>query len=223
MEKVSFQTEDSVTIVGTWNDCPAPRAVALLLHMMPATKESFAALQAKLAGSRIASLAIDLRGHGESVECDQEARVDYHDFDDSGHQASRMDVLAAARWIEERMHLAGEKLALIGASIGANLALQYAAEHPTVPAVVALSPGLVYRGVATKPSVTAMAKGQRLLLIASQDDGYSYDTVLKLAEASLAKTEVIRLTDGGHGTAMFEANPDLFDRIVEWIAGAFVS
>jgi alpha-beta hydrolase superfamily lysophospholipase len=217
MEKVSFRTEDNVDIVGTWHEADGARGAALLLHMMSATRESYAELQKRLAGARISSLAIDLRGHGESVFCDEEARISYQDFDDSGHQASRFDVEAAIAWIRERSGFPPGRIVLVGASIGANLALAHAAAHQEIPAVAALSPGLVYRGIAATPAVTALQKPQRLLLVASDDDTYSVESVEKLAEVSLADTEVLRFEQGGHGTTLLESEPTLLEKLVTWI------
>ncbi len=216
MERIALETSDGVRLVGSFEPVAEARGAALLLHMMPATKESWAPLQRLLAEKRIASLAIDLRGHGESLGGPEGFRA----FTDAEHQASRADVAAAADWLRERTGLGVGRLALVGASIGANLALEYAAAHPAVPAVVALSPGLVYHGIAAMPAANGLARPQRVILAASDDDAYSADSVLKLAERTLAKAEVIRFAAAGHGTAMFEADPTLLGRVADWLAAA---
>ncbi|TAL19667.1 alpha/beta fold hydrolase [Patescibacteria group bacterium] len=220
MEKISFVTSDRVTIVGAWQDASGKRGVALLLHMMPETKESYAELQTRLAAALIASLAIDLRGHGESLVCDENATLNYKDFDDGGHQASRFDIQAAAEWLNKQQVMGLNRLALVGASIGANLALQFAAEHREVAAVAALSPGLDYRGVAAAGPVTALSKNQKLLLVASDDDSYSAETIQELAKISPAKITVIKFKNAGHGTNMFKAEPAFPEQLTRWISEA---
>ncbi|HTM68103.1 MAG TPA: alpha/beta fold hydrolase [Candidatus Binatia bacterium] len=215
MPKVRFLTQDGVTIVGEHRPGPQGAPAALLLHMMPATKESWEPLAAALAGRGFATLAIDLRGHGESVVGEGGEKLDYKAFDDAAHQAKVFDVDAAMRWLAEQGTPAS-RTALVGASIGANLAIAWAAAHPEVPAAVALSPGLDYHGVTTEAAAKAMPREQKLLLAASDDDGYSFESVQTLAEAD-PNAEVQRLSAAGHGTRMFEARPDLLEYVVEWI------
>lgn len=220
MKRVVIETEDGVRIVGAWMPLSAPRGAALLLHMMPATKESFLPLQSALAEQGIASLAIDLRGHGESVEGCEGVRLAYQDFADSGHQESHKDVAAAAAWVLKETGFRHDRLLLCGASIGANLALAYVAAHPEVPAVAALSPGLVYRGIAATPATTALLRSQRLLMAASVEDVYAADSMEKLAERCLANIRVLRYQNAGHGTAMWEKEPNLLQAIVDSFVAA---
>ena len=66
----------------------------------------------------ISSLAIDLRGHGESG---------------GGEVAeSFLDVQAALAWLKKETGLPLGQTIVIGASIGANLAIQAAAAHADI-------------------------------------------------------------------------------------------
>lgn len=212
LEDVSLTTEDGVVIIGVFSAAPRARRGALLLHMMPATKESYALFQRRLAAAGIPSLAIDFRGHGKSGGGPE----GYRSFSDAQHQESLMDVDASAKFLSSR-GIENNSLVLIGASIGANLALQYAAAHPDIPAVVALSPGMNYRGVLTTPAVKGITRAQRAYLAASRDDPESDAAVEKLAEISLAKTSVKHFDRAGHGTAMFEREPGFMDELIAWI------
>jgi len=122
------------------------------------------------------------------------------------------------RWLRERTGLEDEALSIVGASIGANLALEYAAAHPSLGRVVALSPGLDYRGIATMPFVRALTKDQRVMLVSSREDEESAGAVEKLAETSLAKTELVVFDGGGHGTDLFETETGFVARVAEWLA-----
>src|SRR3989344_3655754 len=86
-EYIQLKTKDGVELYGTYvragkDDAPA----VVLLHMMPATKESWEGFQQMLADSGFQSLAIDLRGHGESVFRDGEL-LDYQAFTPEEHRA----------------------------------------------------------------------------------------------------------------------------------------
>jgi hypothetical protein len=69
---------------------------------------------------------------------------------------------------------------MVGASIGANLALVAGAKNAGVAAVVALSPGDDFLGVAPAGALGRFAS-RPVYLIASQDDAYSFATVQHLA------------------------------------------
>jgi len=214
-EKVNFDTEDGVIIYADHYASGVDGPSALLLHMMPATKESWSAFATALLSAGFSHvLAIDLRGHGESVH-QGNARLDYKQFEDADHQAKMMDVDAAVRWLEGQ-GVAKERLALVGASIGANLAIAYGAEHGEIPAVVALSPGLDYRGVTTPDKVAKYRSGQGLYLVASEEDELSFKTDRELA-AIKNGTIVKEFRGAGHGTAMFDKAPGLMAEVVEWL------
>lgn len=215
MEEIAVKTPSGVMIVGNFEEVRPDHGAALLLHMMPATKESYEKLQTMLGQAKISSLAIDLRGHGKSVFSNA-GLLDFHDFSDREHQNSIEDVNSSVEWLLSATGFEKTSLILIGASIGANLALQYAAANTTAKNIVALSPGLNYRGIATMPLVKALVPNQRLLLAASKEDTESAEAVEKLAEVSLAATEVLMFENAGHGTNMFDTEPELLNRLVEW-------
>lgn len=222
MEKISFLTSDGVRIVGAHTIGIAGGPAALLLHMMPATKESWEPFTAKLVASGFSHvLAIDLRGHGESREGSGGTRLDYELFEDAEHMRTIHDVEAAVEWMHTTLDIDAEHIAVIGASIGANLAIAYTAAHDGIPAAVALSPGLDYRGVATGDAVTKMQDTQSLYLAASAEDELSFTTNRKLA-ALKPDAVVIELDGAGHGTTMFEREPVFMDTLIDWLKGKVV-
>ncbi len=216
MPRVEITTDDGVVIVGEHREGPSGGPAVLLLHMMPATKESWEPLADALAGRGFSTLAIDLRGHGESVRGAGKRKLDYRDFSDEEHRAKMKDVEAAMRWLEGR-GIDPSRIGLAGASIGANLSIAYAGGHGAVPAVVALSPGLDYRGVATEAAAAAMPRERKLLLAASEEDEYAFSSVHALARAK-ADAELQELKGAGHGTTMLEREPGFFAYVVEWIS-----
>lgn len=216
-EQISYQTEDGVTIVGTWTTGPTAKATtALLLHMMPADRTSWQPLAAAFRARNISSLAIDLRGHGESVLDRAGGTIDYRRFSDEQHQASSLDVVGAHNWLAAQ-DVSAESLVLVGASIGANLALQYFAGRPKLQTAVLLSPGLDYRGVQTEPALRELRQGQKLLFVASRDDQESAAAVADLDRLCLVAHEVFWYDAAGYGTAMFEGDRLLPERIADWI------
>lgn len=220
IELVSFKTSDGVTIVGDFYKTDNPKSPAvLLLHMMPADRFSWRGLAQKLREAGFQSLAIDLRGHGESRQQGDKI-LNYRNFSDSEHQFSKIDIAEAVKFLNEQ-GIELKNISIIGASIGANLALDFAAEHNEIKAVVLLSPGLNYRGFLAELSAKNLRgdKGQVIFITAAIGDEYSADSVKKLSEMIPAgvKKEVKILEGRAHGTDMFKKIAFLEDEIINWL------
>ena len=230
VERIKLKTKDNVSIVGDYYP-PAGRAGGglahglLLLHMMPADRTSWKSFAEKMqsappTGGRSSwhVLAVDLRGHGES----QGGPNGYKSFSDAEHQASRYDVEAGVEFLKAK---GVSNLYLGGASIGANLALQYLSDPPAggpeVKAAFLLSPGLDYRGVKTEASASNLKSGQSVYYVASRDDSYSADTIQTLYDATPAGTakETKFFEKAGHGTTILEREPSFMDVITSWLKG----
>ena len=220
-EHVTIETSDGVLLAGLFVEPIGPAiGSVLLLHMMTSTKESWLPLMGRLADRGLRSLAVDLRGHGGSRMTIDRRELDYRDFTPVEQQAKRLDVEASVRWLVTQRGVEPARLALVGASIGANLAIRHAAEHHEIPAAAALSPGLDYRGVTTPDAVSRLAPDQALFLAASRgDDHASWEAVHELA-AARPGVELVEFEGDAHGTAMAGSHPELVECLVAWIVRA---
>lgn len=222
---VSFQTKDGVKIVGDFYDAKTLPVLptgqvggrqgtksVLLLHILPGDRGDFGELAEPLFSKGYNVLNIDERGHGESEAWAGEMGS-WQEFTQSDYDKMIYDVEAAAEWLKNR--IPDTELAVIGASIGANLALIYGAKaQPKV--VTALSPGLNYKGIKTE--IASRNFRQNLLITASRDDVYAFESAEKLFEISAAaKKEFIKYEDAGHGTRMFNSEPELKQRILDFL------
>lgn len=218
-----FQTEDKVLIFGDLVEPADARAAVLMLHMMPADKRSWRELSKELEKKRIASLAIDLRGHGKSNRQGTEV-IDYKNFTDEEHQNASLDIESALHFLRKR-GFGPERVAVVGASIGANLALQTAALNNAMPAVVLLSPGENYRGIRTFPLAENLRPEQALLASGSSgDDQDSFDAAQKIVELAPSKEKkFIPLASAGHGTNMFLQEKRFPEAIATWLESEFES
>lgn len=215
---ISFQTTDRVTIVGDW-DAPsgATRAV-LLLHMMPATRVSWAPLSQALNAAGFATLAIDLRGHGDSVTLRQaqgDIRLNYKNFSDAEHQASRLDIDAAVNFLKLK-GFAENNIAFIGASIGANLSLDALYRYNSTSRAVLLSPGLDYRGVKTESPMRQLGAHQKVWIVAAEGDEYSTKSSVTLQQLQKETATVTIFKGSDHGTTLFSSQPNLVPDIVKF-------
>lgn len=210
-EAITFQAMDGVSIAGDWTAPEGADKAVLLLHMMPATKESFAPLSKELNKTGFATLAIDLRGHGKSAQT-----LDYKTFTDLEHQASRLDVDAAMNWLKEHEFLE-ENISFAGASIGANLSLDALARYKGTKRAVLLSPGLDYRGLVTSPGLRNLAAHQKVWIVAAKGDEYSAESARTLAaiKPELATSTIYEGSE--HGTSLFAKQPTLISEIVKFL------
>jgi len=224
MEKVSFETSDGVTLAA--NYWPGDPGAVLLLHMMPATKESWNNFATQLAADGWTVLAIDLRGHGEStLRHDPERgplQLDYKLFDENMHQQSQLDIQAAVQWL--RLHNT-ELKAIVGASIGSSLALQYQVEEAFYGKTALLSPGFNYYGIQTQPLAEKLHDPQLLFLAGARDDVRRDGTscaaaALELYRLAPITNKQIFLSDSSaHGTDLFAVEGSLSLQLLKWLAG----
>mgnify|MGYP001571846132 CR=1 FL=1 len=206
---VHLKTSDGITLSGVYRHDGQDKVV-ILLHMMPATKESWDSIAEKLLEQGYASLAIDMRGHGEST---MGGTLDYETFTPEQQQAKRLDLEAALAWTREQGFDEAHTI-LMGASIGANLAIRALAEHSSLPLAIALSPGLNYRGVTTDDAITHIRPNQKVVLAASDDDDrQSWDSVHELHRLN-PSTVLIERHGLGHGTNMTDRDPSLVSELV---------
>src|SRR3989338_2400714 len=213
-----FTAADNFKIAYDLYSAEKPRAYLVLVHMMPATKESWKNFANQARSLGYSSVAVDLRGHGES----DGGPNGYINFSDTEHQKSILDIQAAVDYL--RNHGAKpNQISFIGASIGANLSLQYLVEHPEYKKAVLLSAGLDYRGIRTEPLVKKLRQGQRVIFVAARDDGRSGGNNVNMNEilASLMPEGVVKdlvvYETGGHGTAILENQPDVIDKIFSFL------
>ena len=207
-QEVTFHTDDGVPIVGSLYLPSRPGPGIILLHALSRTHEDWQPVATRLADAGFVALAIDLRGHGASGPLPEGASLE---------DLTRMvaDVKAARAFLATRREVVPNRIGIAGASIGANLAILFAAGDPAVRSLALLSPGIDYRGL--RPEAAMKKYGDRpALLVASQEDNYSANSTRQLAGSGPGVRDLRILTGAGHGTAMLGRQPDLVGTIVDW-------
>jgi pimeloyl-ACP methyl ester carboxylesterase len=197
---------DGLDLVGTFY---APEKVSppwpgvILLHMLYSDRSQWGSFPHLLAESGYSVLSVDLRGHGETggtINWDLAAN----------------DLEQIWNYLISRPEIDKDRTAMIGASIGANLALVGGSNEESIITVVLLSPGLNYAGVETEPAMRSF--GDRpVLIVASQEDTYAADSSVALDEAAIGESRLILFEGAGHGSNMFAAEPDLSEQIIDWL------
>lgn len=125
-ERVRFDSEDGLALLGWWMPASDPIGTVIFLHGYGASKSQALSVAPFLVRSSFNVLAFDFRAHGES---------------EGGHTSVGLDeakdVLGAVAYLRGRGDVDMQRIALFGWSMGAAAALNAADQLPQIRAVVA--------------------------------------------------------------------------------------
>jgi len=205
--RVELEAEDGLVLVGDFiplpetpdDDAPA----VLLLHMLGSDRGAWDSLLMPLQDAGYHILNVDMRGHGETggsrdwelAETDHQLWLD---------------------WLKGQEGVRTDAIAVVGGSIGSNMALIACANDMDCVTAIALSPGLDYSGVMPETAVTEGLAERSALLVGARNDGAVADSVLQMA--ANAPGEVgLRLYPGrAHGTRLLE-DESVITMIIHWL------
>jgi len=177
----------------------------VVVHDWGGSLERWVFIAERLQSHGFGVVLFNLRGHGGATSA-------YYFFTDEQVGRMRDDVALALAFARGR---AGGALHLLGAGVGANLALCVAAKEG-VDRVVAVSPGLNYRGVAVEDAIKALDP-ESVLLVASQEDVYSIYSIRKLRRLMPKQPESRLLSNAGHGVWVLMRQPATIEMIARWL------
>ena len=112
-------------------------------------------------------------------------------------------------------------MAIVGASLGANLAALVAADDPVTPAIALISPSLDYRGLRLDPSFAQETRRP------ADVAGGEHRGSLCVAHGQGARRRRVgreqRLSSvRGHGTQLLAGDPDLARALVDWLRARLI-
>jgi pimeloyl-ACP methyl ester carboxylesterase len=214
-QRATVMTPDGVSLGATFVPAKTLKAPAvLLLHMLGLDRTSFAPLLAPLRDAGIATLSIDFRGHGASTKRGSQL-LNWEQFGPAEWQGLLVDTETALEALRKRRGVDPSRIAIVGASIGANAALRMTTADQNVRAVVLLSPGLDYRGLTMADAGTTLGN-RPALIISAEGDTYSHDSSTQVGK-TLAGATVVTVPGDAHGTNLFAADPTVLQRVVTFL------
>lgn len=202
---VAFTAPDGTSLAGMlYEPVQRPSPGILLVHMLGRSKDEWALTAERLQEAGATVLAMDLRGHGSSAGS-------------AGALPPMVgDVGAAIEWLATRPTVRPGAIAVVGASLGANLAAIAAAGKGSVRGVALLSPSLDYRGVRLDPATMKKLGAKPIWLGASTEDPYALRTIKELIEGNSAREQHLSSVRG-HGSMLLAADPDLARALMDWL------
>lgn len=202
----NLESPDGLVLVGTFyapEDVEPPWPGVILLHMLWSDRSVWDEYAHELAGNGFAVFALDMRGHGETG-----GEVNW--------DLAEEDIQFVWDTLSSRPNIDPGRMGIVGASIGANMALVGGANEPETRTVVLLSPGLSYAGVETSDAMVMY--GERpVFIVASQEDNYAASSSEKLHDLAIGESRLEIYQDAGHGTFMLENQPELGREIIDWL------
>ena len=195
---VFFKTEDGIKIAGDLYE--GGEKGIILLHMYTTTRQTWKEFAQELQKKGYSVLAIDFRGHGQSD-------LNYNSFGDPDFNNMLLDVKAAKKFLDKGKNI------VMGASIGANIALKFANE---VDGVIALSTSFNYKGIKTRDYVKKINKP--VLIIVSEEDIQSINDSKEMNKI-IPKSTLQVYNRKGHGTRMLDRETK--DLIFGWLEENF--
>ncbi len=210
-DDVLLKTSDGVKVHADYNAGKNTTGV-VLVHMLGRSGKDWRFFSDKLNANGMHTIAVDLRHHGANLPEGGDTTVP-----DEAYGKMRHDVEAAVAYLRTK---GCTEISIVGASIGANLALVVAADDPGISNVVLLSPGLDYKGVSLEGPIVAY--GERpLLIVVSKEDQYSAKSGL-LLDSEARGYHVLEIYEGaGHGTKMLNREPSLESMLISWLNGSY--
>lgn len=201
---VTFRAPDGRTVSALLMEADArPAPAVVLVPMLGRPKDDWQAVGQRLADAGISALAIDLPG--TNLPSDPAELTRWHE-----------DIRAAVAYLAGRpSDVRAGAIGLLGASLGANLAVVAAAAEPGVRSLALVSPSVDYRGLRIETPLRQFG-ARPALLVASLHDPYAARSVRELAADPPGARQMRWSDTAAHGTVLLARDADLVRSLVEW-------
>lgn len=200
---ITLSAPDGTRLTATlYTPARPPAPAVLLLHVANGSRHDWEPFAERLREAGIASLALDFRGHGASA-----GRRDW--------ERMAGDAATAFAFLRREPAIDHERIGVVGASLGANVALAFGATEPAVRGVAMMSPGLSMYGYLALPD--AQGYGTRpLFILSAEGDFYSAETQRQVAALARESARSRILPGAAHGTALLK-DDDAAEVLMAWI------
>lgn len=220
-EDVSLAAADGWKIFARYLKPAADKPVVVLLHSLGRTREEWRPIAYPLGKWGYGYIALDMRGHGFSITEPSGSTTTYRNFRKTGmdNEFNKMtrDAEAAITYLSGQS-IPEDRIILMGAGLGANIAIKTAASHPAVSMVAALTPTMNSRDVLTVNPMRAYGK-RPILLVSASDEGRSFKEFLLINDIAQRTAGALKVTTvvqkKGSGGRLLDKT--VIRKIFEWL------
>lgn len=200
---VTFRSPNGRAVEASLNESSQrPSPAVVLVGMLGHSRDDWQMIAQRLADARITTLAIDLPG--TVVPGDPGALAGWSD-----------DIRGAVSYLSARPETRPGAVGVLGASLGASLAVVAAAGDPQVRSLALVSPTSDYRGLRIDNALRQFG-ARPAYLVASRQDPYAARSIRELAKNPPGPREVQMAEVAANGTVLLSREPDLVRLVIEW-------
>jgi pimeloyl-ACP methyl ester carboxylesterase len=200
---VTFRSPSGRVVEASLNEASQrPASAVVLVGMLGHSRNDWEAIAERLADARITTLAIDLPG--SVVPDDPAVLARWSD-----------DVRGAVSFLAGRAETKPGAVGVLGAALGASLAVVAAASDPQVRSLALISPTSDYRGLRIDNALRQYG-ARPAYMVASRQDPYAARSVRELAKNAPGIREVQMAEVAANGTTLLGREPDLVRLVIEW-------
>ena len=213
-EELSLQTQDGKQLAATLArpGSATCRPAVLLIHQYKLERSQWDAQVPAFVEAGYVTLAFDLRGHGESDAQDGALADILTDPDQAP-----LDLAAAVEALLAHEAVDPERLAIVGTSVGANLAVVGGHQHPEVQLTVPISPRVPpIEDLAGNPAQLSL---RPMFCFAGELDGGGQAQACELLVGEAGGSSKLRVLPGtaAHGVTIVEDFPETIPDVIAWL------
>ena len=197
-------------------------AFAILLHKAAGDRQAYVTMAEAMASRSIASLRIDLRGHGESINLGTFNPEIGRYFDENDPaivrnfeliSAGDQDIVSIMQWLEDEPPFSDLPLIVVGSSYTGEEMVEAAAKTKFADIYIALAPGSF-----SEESIAAIdPSGVPWLFVRAEIELPFFPELFTAIRDGSESAEIWLLPGEGHATDLFDHNPELHLRLINWI------
>jgi dienelactone hydrolase len=210
---VELTASDGTKLKATYFSAGKPGPGVLLLHQCNLDRQGWYGLADQLAAAGIHVLALDYRGFGESGGVPHEKATPQEAAAEQAKWPGDIDV--AFQYLQSQPGVERDTIGVGGASCGVGNSVQAAMRHPEMRSMVLLAGNTNYAGRQFLRSDNKVPA-----FFAYADDDEFPPSVLAIQWLYFITADpgkkLVTYKNGGHGTEIFQAHPELMASITEW-------
>lgn len=215
-------TTDGWVLAATLTEGEQRDRAVVLVHQLASDRREWEPLLHRLrAAPAVTTLAVDLRGHGDSLRGPMGEGVQWTRFgtDSAAWGGVVRDVQAAVSYLAQ---LGVSRVVLVGSSLGASACVGATVGEGRVDGLVLLSPGLNYHGLEVRPGFAAFLRApsatRRALILGTAGDPPAAEAVPALTALGGGKVESeLFAGERRHGVSLCNAHPARWDRVESFV------
>lgn len=212
-EEITLVTEDNFHLPATVLEPTIKNGAGLvLIHQGGSNRGEWAFMHDKLLAAGYVILSYDVRGMGDAPNISEDGKVIENIYNAPGQ--ATLDVRAAIKHVKEIEGINSERIGILGASIGGNLAAVASAQMGIKTAVAISGKTEAVQNLAGDPNI----KMKSIYYISSMEsDGARAMWAEEMFNLTDSPREIaVTPEESGHGVTILKDTPVLQDQIIGW-------